>query len=122
VSLTADRVAGYYALTPAAAVERSAAGGRLGRGMPGHPVPVVVLVRPAVDRRHQGRGVGRGLLRDAMLRTLAAADSIGVRALVVHARDASAAGFYERHGFEPSPTDPLHRVVLLKDLRASLSA
>ena len=113
------RVAGYYALA-AGSVERSGAAGRLGRRMPGHPVPVVVLARLAVDERDQGHGVGAGLLRDAMLRTLTAAESIGVRALIVHARDASAAAFYERHGFEASPTDALHRVLLMKDLRASL--
>jgi predicted N-acetyltransferase YhbS len=120
VTVTDERVAGYYALA-AGAVERSAAAGRLGRGMPGHPVPIVVLARLAVDLRDQGNGVGRGLMRDAMLRTLSAADSIGVRALIVHARDRSAADFYARHGFEASPTDPLHRVLLMKDLRASLA-
>jgi predicted N-acetyltransferase YhbS len=120
VSLSGDRIAGYYALA-AGSVERSAAAPRLGRGMPRHPVPVVILARLAVDRRDQGRGVGRGLLRDAMLRTLTAAETIGVRALVVHARDTSAGAFYARHGFEASPTDPLHRVLLLKDLRASLA-
>jgi GNAT superfamily N-acetyltransferase len=119
VSVSADRVAGYYGLA-AGAVEGSAAAGRLGRGMPGHPVPVVVLARLAVDPRDQGRGVGRGLLRDAILRTLTAADSIGVRALILHARDPSAAAFYARHGFEASPTDAVHRVLLLKDIRASL--
>jgi predicted N-acetyltransferase YhbS len=119
VTVSEERVAGYYALA-AGSVERSAAAGRLGRGMPGHPVPVVVLARLAVDRRDQGAAIGRGLLRDAMLRTLTAAESIGVRALIVHARDASAAAFYARHGFAPSPTDPLHRVLLMKDLRASL--
>jgi len=121
VSVTGGRIAGYYALA-GGAVERPAAGGRLGRGMPSHPVPVIVLARLAVDRRDQGRGVGRGLLRDASLRTLAAADAIGVRALIVHARDPSAAAFYDRDGFEPSPTDPLHRVLLLKDMRAALAS
>ena len=119
VTLRDQRVAGYYALT-AGAIERAAAAGRLGRGMPRHAVPVVVLARLAVDLRDQNARVGRGLLRDAMLRTLAVADSIGVRALLVHARDERAAAFYARHGFEPSPTDPLHRVLLIKDLRASL--
>jgi predicted N-acetyltransferase YhbS len=120
VTRRGERIAGYYALA-AGSVERSAAAGRLGHGMPGHPVPVVVLARLAVDRRDQGAGVGSGLLRDAMLRTLTAAESIGVRALIVHARDQTAAGFYARHGFEASPTDALHRVLLIKDLRASIA-
>ena len=121
VTVSGDRVAGYYALA-AGSVERSAAVGRLGRGMPGHAVPVVVLARLAVDLRDQRAGVGRGLLRDALLRTLIAADSIGVRALIVHARDERAADFYRRHGFEPSPTDPLHLLLLMKDVRATLRA
>jgi hypothetical protein len=69
----------------------------------------------AVGRRDEGAGLGRGLLRDAMLRTLTAAGSIGVGALIVHARD-DAAGCYGRHGFETSPTDALHRILLLNDL------
>jgi GNAT superfamily N-acetyltransferase len=77
VTVARERVAGYYALA-AGSVERSAAAGRLGRGMPGHPVPVWLLARLAVDERDQGAGVGRGLLRGAMLRTLTAAGSIGV--------------------------------------------
>jgi hypothetical protein len=87
--------------------------------MPGHPVPVVVLARWPSTRATRDT-VWAAALRDTMLRTLAAAESIGVRALIVHARDASAAAFYERHGVEPSLSDALHRVLLIKDLRASI--
>lgn len=111
------QVVGYYALT-AAQVEHSDATERLTRGQPAsRPIPVILLARFAVDTRHQGKGVGRCLLRDAMLRCLQAADAIGVRAMLVHAKGDRARAWYETQGFEPSPSDPLHLVMLLKDLR-----
>lgn len=83
-------------------------------------MPAVLLARLAVDRSVQGRGLGAWLLRDAMLRALAAAESVGIRVLMVHAIDDAARRFYERHGFEASPTDPLNLQLLMKDLRASV--
>jgi len=93
---------------------------RLTKGQARHPVPVMILARLAVGRAWQGRGLGAGLLKDAMVRTLAAADIAGIRAFVVHAKDDSARAFSERFDFEASPTDPHHLHVLLKDVRASL--
>ena len=95
------RVVGYHALT-AAGLEREAATPRVIKGMPRYPVPVVLLARLAVDVSVTGRGLGAWLLRDAMLRTLAAADTIGVRALLVHAADDDARRFYLRHGLDPA--------------------
>lgn len=115
------RVVGYHALT-AAAIETEDSTPRATRGMPRYPVPAVLLARLAVDRSVTGRGLGAWLLKDAFMRTLAAADTIGVRVLLVHALDRSARDFYMRHGFEPSPTDPLHLMMLIKDLAASLHA
>lgn len=69
----------------------------------------------------QGRKLGRALLKDAILRVLAAAEGIGVRALLVHAKDEKARAFYERLGFEPLPEHPLHLVLLLKDAKRQLS-
>lgn len=114
-----DRVVGYHALT-AAQLEREAATARIIKGMPRYPIPVVLLARLAVDQSVTGRGLGAWLLRDAMTRTLAAADTIGVRALLVHAIDDQARAFYLRQGLQPSPTDPLHLMILLKDIAASL--
>jgi GNAT superfamily N-acetyltransferase len=74
-------------------------------------------MRLAVDRRRQGRGIGKALLRDAMLRTLQAADIAGIWALAVHAKDEAAGDFYQKFDFIPSPTDSMHLFVLLKDLR-----
>jgi GNAT superfamily N-acetyltransferase len=115
------RVVGYYALT-AAELEREAATARIIKGMPRYPIPVVLLARLAVDLSVARRGIGAWLLRDAILRTLAASETIGVRALLVHAIDEDARAFYVRHGSEPSPTDPLHLMILVKDIAASLEA
>lgn len=81
----------------------------------------MLLARLAVDRRWQKQGVGKALLRDAMLRTLQAADIAGIRALAVHAKDEEAKRFYEHFGFVPSPSDPMHLFVLLKDVRRMIA-
>jgi predicted N-acetyltransferase YhbS len=108
-------VVGYYALV-VGRVEASDATARMLKGQPRESsVPVVILARLAVDREHQGQGLGRSLLQDALLRSAAAAQSVGIRALIVHAHE-RAADFYSRFGFEPSPTDPLHLVMLMKDV------
>ena len=82
------------------------------------PVPAVLLARLAVDRRHQGDGLGWSLLQDVVLRCVATADAIGVRVLLVHATNERARAWYEQYGFEESPTDPLHRVLMMKDARS----
>lgn len=115
-----ERVVGYYALT-VGQVQAEVATARLVKGQPaGRPVPVLILARLAIDERHQSRGLGRSLLQDALLRCETAAESVGVRALVVHASTDEAQGFYGRFGFEPSPTDPLHLTLLMKDLKRFL--
>jgi GNAT superfamily N-acetyltransferase len=112
-------VVGYYALA-AGGVEPRHATARLAKGQPRHrAIPVVVPARLAVDRGHQGAGLGRSLLRDALIRVLGAAEEIGLRAVVVHAQNEDVRGWYESHGFERSPTDPLHLVRLMKDIRKS---
>ena len=111
-------IVGFYTLS-AVSVGRAHAPGALRRNAP-DPLPAVLLGRLAVDRAVQGRGLGRGLVRDAILSTLAAADRIGVRVLLVHAKDSAAAAFYERLGFRRSPTDPLHLMLPLADARESL--
>ena len=112
------RVVAYYALASSAvAAERTT--GRLRRNMP-DPIPAVVLARLAVDRSHQGKGLGRALVQDAGRRVLNAADAIGIRGLLVHALDDTARGFYERLGFDPSPLDPMTLMITLADLRASV--
>ena len=99
-------VRAYYSLA-AAAVERADAPRRIGKGLARHPVPVMLLARLAVDRTEQGRGLGRALVKDALLRTAAAADIAGIRALLVHAKDDEARAWYEALEFEPSPMTPV---------------
>lgn len=120
VCVDADRnkVLGYYTLS-AVAVEHADLPGKVRRNAP-NPVPAVLMGRLAIDTKAQGSGLGRFLVRDAILSTLAAADRIGVRILLVHALHEQAAGFYESLGFKRSPTDPLHLYVLLSDARKSL--
>jgi GNAT superfamily N-acetyltransferase len=116
VGLAGDVVVGYHTLS-VGEVKYEGAPARLTKGLARHPVPVMLLARLAVDRRWQGQRVGESLLKDAMLRTLQAADIAGIRAFAVHAKDESAKRFYERFDFVPSPTDPMHLYVLLKDVR-----
>ena len=113
------RVAGYCCLA-AGSVIAGAATGRVRRNMP-NPVPVVVLGRLAIDRAWQGRGLGGDLLRDAVLRAVAAGESIGVRAVLVHAISDAAKAFYEKHGFRASPFDPMTLMVTLRDTRRMLA-
>ena len=119
IAVSSGEISGYYTLV-VGQVELGGAPQRVTKGLARHPVPVMVLARLAVSLGWQGRGVGAGLLKDAMLRTLQAAEIAGIRALVVHAKDEQARAFYERFDFEPSPSDPLHLFVLLKDVRAML--
>jgi GNAT superfamily N-acetyltransferase len=101
VLLDSNRVIGFYALA-SGGVAASEAPGRVKRNMP-DPVPVMILARFAIEFKLQGKGLGADLLRDAVLRTLQAAEIGGIRALLAHAKDNRAAAFYERNGFLPSP-------------------
>ena len=119
VALDGAEVVGFHTLV-VGEVSSEQAPERIGKGLANHPIPVMVLARLAVARGNQGKGLGAGLLKDAMGRTLAAAEIAGIRALMVHAKDAQAQGFYEHFGFRPSPSDPLHLFVLLKDVQRAL--
>jgi GNAT superfamily N-acetyltransferase len=82
------------------------------------PVPVILLSRLAIDRKEQKTGLGKHMLRDAITRCVQAADIVGVRAMLVHALHDEARSFYQHFDFEPSPTDPLHLLLLIKDAHA----
>lgn len=114
-----NRVVGYYTIAPGSVIKRDAPQ-RVGKGLANHPIPVVILARLAVDKIEQNKGIGKGLLRDALLRIVTAADIIGGRAVLVHAKDNKAKSFYEHFGFEPSPIDPFHLYLLLKDIKKTL--
>lgn len=112
-------VIGYYTLV-VGEVSYQDAPERLSKGLARHPIPLMVLARLAIDEKWQGKGAGSGLLKDAMMRTLQAADIAGIRAFAVHAKDDEAKAFYERFNFIASPSDPYHLFLLLKDVRALL--
>jgi GNAT superfamily N-acetyltransferase len=116
VGVVGETVVGYHTLT-VGQVTHAEVPERLAKGLARHPIPIMLLARLAVDRRWQGQGIGKALLKDAMRRTLQAADIAGIRAFAVHAKDAAARAFYQKFDFLPSPTDPLHLFVLLKDVR-----
>jgi predicted N-acetyltransferase YhbS len=115
------RVVGYYALA-AGSVSHDAVPPRIVKGLGRYPVPVILLTRLGVHVEEQGRGLGSALVRDALLQTASIANRVGVRALLIHAETPEAATFYRRidSGFEPSPTDSLHLVLLMKDLRGAI--
>lgn len=114
-----DVVVGFYSLA-VGSVDPEAAPSRVMKGLARHPVPVMILTRLAVDKEHKRRGLGRALLKDALLRTAQAADIAGIRCLLVHAKDDAARQWYESWEFEPSPTDPYHLFLMLKDLKSLL--
>jgi GNAT superfamily N-acetyltransferase len=109
-----DRVAGYFNLT-VGQVDTLEAPERIRKGQ--YPVPVVILARLAVSREHHGRGIGVGMLQDAIRRTLVIAEQAGVRAILTHPIDEDAARFYNRFGFIASPLREQQLLLLLKDAR-----
>lgn len=119
VSCRGRRVVGFYSLAYGS-IEHERAVSRVRKGLARHAIPVMLLARLGVDERERGRGLGRGLLRDAVLRTLQAAEIAGLRAIIVHAKDEAARAFYRRFGFESSPLDEFHLMLLLKDVRVIL--
>ena len=111
-------VIAYYVLA-SSSVDGSSATGRFRRNMP-NPVPVVILGRLAIDLDYQNKGIGRALVRDASLRVIQAAETIGIRGLLVQAISANAKDFYTKLGFEPSSLDPMTLMVTLDDLKAAI--
>ena len=120
VTCDSQSVVGYYALA-SGAIALAAVPGKFRRNLR-DPIPVVVLARLAVDRRYQHQGLGRALFRDAALRVAHAADTIGIRGIVVHAISEDARKFYIALGFDPCPARAMTLVVTLQDLRAALGS
>lgn len=120
VCCLSGEVVGFYSLA-VGSVDPEDAPTRVMKGLPRHPVPVMILARLAVDRDHQGKGLGKALLKDALLRSVQAAYIAGIRSLLVHAKDEAARQWYESWEFDASPTDPYHLFLMLKDLKALLA-
>ncbi len=120
VVVDGDRLAGYFSLT-VGQIDTLDAPERLRKGMGHYPLPVVVLARMAVAKQDQGRGVGFGMLQDAIRRTLVIAEQAGIRAMLTHPIDDDAARFYARFGFVASPLREQQLLLLLKDARRWVS-
>lgn len=121
VFVRSEKVVGYYSLS-AGSVRVEEAPARIAKGLARHPIGVILIARLAVGLREQGSGLGKRLLYDALVRCLAASDSIGARAVLVHAIDDAAAAFYKKFDFIESPLDSRQLMLLMKDLRATWSA
>ena len=119
MSLSQGQISGYYSLA-AASAEHAAVPLRISKGLARHPIPMLLLARLAVDLKAQGQGLGRSLLQSALGKYLQASEVIGCRALMVHAIDEAAIGFYQSYGFAPSPVDAAHLYLLSKDIRKTL--
>lgn len=120
VATRENRVIGYYTLAySSVGVDDAPPMVRAGLGR--YPIPVLLMARLAVDLSEKGTGLGKGLLRDAILKVPQAAEIAGLRAMLVHAKDDSAKAFYEKFGFIPSPTNPFHLLLRTDDIRASLA-
>jgi GNAT superfamily N-acetyltransferase len=113
------RVVGYYSLA-AGSILHNAATGKVRRNMP-DPVPVLLLARLAIDRSYHGKGLGADLLSNAVLRAIGAADTVGVRAILVHAISDQAKTFYEKHGFRPSPIEPMTLMITIDEARRMIT-
>ena len=110
-----DKVVGYYALA-SGSVQREIAPKSMARNMP-EPLPVIVLGRLAIDEKYQGRGLGKELLRDAILRSIFTAKNIGTSAILVHAISEDAKRFYEKNGFQVSPLEPMTLFMSMRKLK-----
>ncbi|MEK6564625.1 MAG: GNAT family N-acetyltransferase [Candidatus Omnitrophota bacterium] len=119
VAVRNNKIAGYHTLT-IGSVSKDEAPQRISQGLAKHPVPVVIVARLAVDKRFHGKGIGQALLKNALLRIARAADEIGGRAVLVHAKNDEAKAFYLKFGFEPSPTDRFHLYLLMKDIKKTI--
>lgn len=116
VGCDGQRVAGYFSLT-VGQVDTTEAPEQVRRGMGQYPIPVVLLARLAVDTDYQGKGIGVGMLQDAIRRTLLISEQAGIRALPTHPIDTQADTFYRKFGFEPTPEQENQLILLLKDAR-----
>lgn len=110
-----NNVIGYYCLC-ASAIQQEEATGKVKRNMP-EPIPTILIGRLAVDRKWQGKGIGKGLLKDAIYKALKASDIIGARAILIHAISEDAKRFYEQYGFQSSPIDPMVLMITIQDAR-----
>ncbi|MBF0287567.1 MAG: GNAT family N-acetyltransferase [SAR324 cluster bacterium] len=121
VATRGSQVVGYYTLA-FGSVTHAETPERVKKGLGQYSIPIILLARLAVNLAETGKGMGKGLLKDALLRTIPASDIAGLRAVLVHAKDDDAKNFYEKFGFVPSPIDKFHLYLLLKDIKKILTS
>ncbi len=117
VSMRGGKIVGYYTLANGS-VSRDEVPARVAQGLGKYPVPITLLARLAVDTSEKGKGLGRGLLKDAVLRAYQASEMVGSRAIVTHAKDQAAKSFYQNFQFVTSPLNEFHLYLLMKDVKA----
>jgi predicted N-acetyltransferase YhbS len=120
VATRAGLVVAYFSLAAASLAPEDATE-RAAKGQGSQHVPAILLARFAVATSEQRRGIGRGMLLEALARCAQAAEIVGVRVVLVHAKDGGPRTFYTKHGFEPSPANPLQLMILMKDVRRTLA-
>ncbi|MCU0315286.1 MAG: GNAT family N-acetyltransferase [Fimbriimonadaceae bacterium] len=120
VGLHNNRVVGYYSLA-VGSVLFDEAPERMAKGLAKHPIPILLMARFAVDKEFQGRGIGKGLFKDALKRSLSVAREAGVWAFMTHAKDDDAKALYLRMGMQECPSNPLHLYLLMKDVERVVS-
>lgn len=116
-----NMVAGYYTLTYGS-VSHVQATEKVKKRMPNYPIPVMILARLAVSQQYQKLGLGKGLLKDALLRTLQASNIAGLKAVIAHAKDNKAKKFYLQYGFEESALDEYHLMLALQDIECVMKS
>lgn len=113
-----DQIIGYYTLVfGSVSIEETTP--EISAGLGNYPIPIILLARLAIDKTHKGKGLGKLLMKDALLRAVRASEIAGLRAFLVHAKDGSAKSFYEKFGFQPSPHNEFHLFLKMSDIRVS---
>jgi GNAT superfamily N-acetyltransferase len=115
-----NQIIGYYTLV-FGSVSVEATTPEISAGLGKYPIPVILLARLAIDKNQKGKGLGKALVRDALLRAIRASEIAGLRAFLVHAKDISAKAFYEKLGFQPSPHNEFHLFLKMSEIKASLA-
>lgn len=115
-----NQIIGYYTLLfGSVSIEETTP--EISEGLGKYPIPIILLARLAIDQNEKGKGFGKGLMQNALLRAVRASEIAGLRAFLVHAKDESAKIFYEKFGFESSPNNEFHLFLKISDIRASLT-
>ena len=116
-----NQIIGYYTLVfGSVSIEETTP--EISAGLGKYPIPIILLARLAIDKMQKGKGLGKLLMKDALLRAVRASEIAGLRAFLVHAKDDSAKSFYEKFGFQSSPHNEFHLFLKMSDIKVSMTA